>query len=111
MVLLKLVDRRPAGFLTLVDDDTGMALMESGLRQCVHCQFTWQHQPGSGILRGFCFRCNGHTCGKVACMDCYPAEKRVEDIEAIAWGNKKAIEAAVRQAQLRERLFPIPRPR
>lgn len=108
MVMLRTVDRRPAGFLTVVDSLTGKVLMEAGLRQCVHCQYTWTYRPGSGILRGFCFRCDGHTCGGVACMDCYPKEQRVDDMEAVAWQNRRAIEAAVRVNNLRETLFSHP---
>lgn len=109
MVYLQQVDKNPAGFLTVVDNETGKVIMEAGLRQCIHCQYTWIYQPGSGILRGFCFRCNGHTCGRVACQDCYHYEKQIEDIEAIAWNSKQAIEAAVRRQAQAEILFHHPR--
>jgi hypothetical protein len=36
-------------------------------RQCVHCQFTWEYRPGSGITRGYCLRCNGFVCGRPEC--------------------------------------------
>lgn len=85
------------GFILYTDLNDGKRLFEGDMRQCVHCQMVWTYKPGSGKLRGFCWRCGGHTCGKRACMDCYPAEKRVEDIEALARRVKGSIEAAVRR--------------
>ena len=35
--------------------------------QCSHCQYTWEHKPGSGARRGFCTSCNSHTCGREYC--------------------------------------------
>ena len=31
--------------------------VEGECRQCVHCQYTWEYRPGSGIERGYCLRC------------------------------------------------------
>ena len=46
---------------------------------CVHCQKHWEIKPGSGISRGFCFNCNGLTCGKQKCeTECMPFEKSIE---------------------------------
>lgn len=90
------------GVLTITDIDTGERLFEGYLRQCMHCQYTWTYKPGSGIRRGFCVNCNGFICGKPRCDTCYHKEKQVEDLEAIYLKNKRAIEAAVRQHDLRE---------
>ncbi len=57
--------------------ETGDTLM------CVHCQYHWIIRPGSGAKRGFCFPCDGVTCGKQACEEnCTPFEKAIEQIEA-----------------------------
>lgn len=103
MVYLRHVDRRPAGFITVTGLD-GKTLFEGGLRQCIHCQFTWTHKPGSGIVRGFCLLCGGHVCGKPQCDTCYHKEKQIEDTEAIARGNRASINAAVRRQALREQI-------
>lgn len=41
--------------------------IEGETRQCVHCQFMWNYQPGSGSIRGFCIRHNGFTCNRDQC--------------------------------------------
>ena len=40
---------------------------EGEMLQCIHCQFTWKVQPGSGIKRGWCSSCGGVTCEKPTC--------------------------------------------
>ena len=95
------LSKHSVGNITIFNAD-GTVIFEGHVRQCVHCQHTWTYAPGSGILRGICGNCNGHTCGQPQCDTCYHKEKRIEDIEAIAMRNKKAIEAAVRQRTLRE---------
>jgi hypothetical protein len=59
---------KPAG--GLLEDGRQVA----DLLQCCHCQYTWRLQPGSGRLRGFCYRCMRVTCGKPECMVCRPAD-------------------------------------
>ena len=49
--------------------------------QCVHCGGHWQCRPGSGNVRGYCWRCNGPVCGP-ACAECVPVEQRLEQMEA-----------------------------
>src|SRR3990167_2136641 len=85
------------GILTLTDQFTGAHIGSSDLRQCCHCQKVWEYKPGSKAQRGFCMKCNGHVCGSPGCWNCYPAEQRIDDTEAIYYRNKKMIEAAVRQ--------------
>lgn len=104
MVLLHHVSQRPAGFITVTDLD-GQVLHEGEVRQCKHCQYTWRHVPGSGRDYGLCLKCNGFTCGRPQCDDCYPAEQRIEDLEAIERRNRASIEAAVRQQNLREQIY------
>lgn len=41
--------------------------IEGETRQCVHCQFMWNYQPGSGNIRGFCTRHNGFVCNRAQC--------------------------------------------
>lgn len=36
-------------------------------RQCVHCQFTWEYQPGSGTRRGYCLKHDGFLCARPEC--------------------------------------------
>jgi hypothetical protein len=103
--MLKQVSRQSAGEIRVLDRETGKLLFEGSLRQCIHCQFTWTYRQGSGHLSGFCFKCNGFICHKLACQECYHKERRVEDIENVAFRNKQAIEAAVRQQAWRERVF------
>ena len=40
---------------------------EADMLMCKHCQMTWYVQPGSGIKRGWCYACQGPTCGKPRC--------------------------------------------
>ncbi len=103
MVLLRHGRERDSqGIIIVTCLDTGKTLYEGYVRQCIHCQYTWEYKPGSGIERGFCTNCDGHTCGRVACDSCYHKEKRIEDMEALERMNRAAIEAAVRQQELRE---------
>ena len=46
--------------------------------QCVHGGEHWIVRPGSGMQRGFCFNCNGPTCGSQKCDQCVPFEKAME---------------------------------
>ena len=49
---------------------------------CVHGGEHWRIVPGSGMVRGFCLRCNGPTCGKEKCETrCIPFEQAIEQIE------------------------------
>jgi hypothetical protein len=55
------------------------ALLEEGrqvadILQCCHCRYTWRVQPGSGRLRGFCYRHMRVTCGQPHCQACTDAE-------------------------------------
>jgi len=50
-------DRRYGGTILIDGRDVGVT------RRCVHCGRHWLAVKGSGTVRGFCLRCNGHTCG------------------------------------------------
>ncbi len=82
MVYLQRTDRRSerTGSILVLDPDQN-TVFEGNLRHCVHCQAIWVFRPGSGVNRGFCLKCQGHTCGKDVCFVCYPAEQRIEDME------------------------------
>ena len=72
--------RRTSGYSVLAED---FSSTERETLSCVHCQMIWAVQPGSGHNRGFCFLCNGPTCGKQNCVEsCTPWEKQIEEIEA-----------------------------
>ncbi len=62
----------------------GMAgeLTEGQTLTCTHCQSAWVLCKGSGKMRGFCTKCMGYTCGAKACLECVPAERRLENAEA-----------------------------
>lgn len=77
MVMLQHTVRKPKGHVFITDPDGGVA--EGDTLQCVHCQMHWVVRPGSGTKRGWCYRCNGPTCGKPQCMGrCVPFEKAME---------------------------------
>ena len=70
MLIPKLTLLRPHG--ALIEVASGREVAD--LLQCCHCQYTWRLQPGSGRLRGFCYRHMKVTCGKVECMVCTEPE-------------------------------------
>ncbi len=82
MVMLKHSVRRAAGYVVITDPAEPMPEEHETL-MCAHCQKHWYVQPGSGIERGWCFRCQGPTCGKQTCeRDCVPWELMLERLEA-----------------------------
>lgn len=72
--------RRQAGELTIIDPGSDKPIVEVATVQCVHCGGHYVPRPGSGIVRGFCFRCNGPICGP-GCKDCVPVDQLLENIE------------------------------
>lgn len=72
---------RPAGHI-IIDDPDLPHPVQMDLLQCVHCQFMWVVQPGSGRRRGWCFKCGGPTCGADKCMECGAIERRTDLYEA-----------------------------
>lgn len=53
--------------------DSNGRKIEGEMRQCAHCQFSWIYQSGSGRKRGFCYHCQGLTCGRKVCQaSCAP---------------------------------------
>ncbi len=73
--------RHASGNVEISDPDSPLIQGGETLR-CVHCQMHWIVQPGSGKSRGFCFNCNGVTCGKEKCEKfCVPFEKDIEIME------------------------------
>lgn len=43
--------------------------IEGETRQCVHCQKIWTYRPGSGTVRGWCFKHQGFVCAEPECME------------------------------------------
>lgn len=72
---------RPAGWIIISDPETDKPILEAATLQCCHCGKHWIPRKGSGIVRGFCSRCNGPVCG-AACAKCVPIEQELENIEA-----------------------------
>jgi len=55
---------------------------EKDTTQCVHCGGHWMVDPGSGIQRGYCIKCDGLLCGAKNCVEhCIPLEKMLDVIE------------------------------
>lgn len=73
---------REAGIITVADPGMDRPILEAGTLQCCHCGAHWQIKPGSGNVRGFCFKCNGPVCGPNCAGKCRPAEQLLENIEA-----------------------------
>lgn len=72
---------RADGHISIVDVD---GMREADTLQCCHCGCHWVVKRGSGKARGYCFKCNAPHCGAPGCWECYPVEKRLDDIEAAA---------------------------
>lgn len=54
---------------------------EYDTKQCCHCGGHWNFVAGSGRRRGWCTLCNNMTCGKPACHEHFPIEKRMDMFE------------------------------
>lgn len=54
---------KPSGYILEADGHT----VRGETRQCVHCQYTWEYQPGSGAVRGWCMQHRGLVCGRPEC--------------------------------------------
>ena len=77
---LQRVGPHAAGSVTVTED--GAVTFEGETLRCTHCQAQWILRPGSGIERGWCFRCQGPLCGKDACAArCRHWERELEEIE------------------------------
>lgn len=57
-------------------------IQEGDTLSCCHCRAHWEVRLGSGKLRGYCARCGAYTCGRAACDECVPYERRLENCEA-----------------------------
>lgn len=64
----------------LITDDPDLPqAVHTPFTQCVHCGRHVQYQPGSGRLRGWCWRCNGMFCGP-DCEKCVAKEQQLENM-------------------------------
>jgi len=57
---------KPASYFQTADENG--CKIEGECRQCVHCQYTWEYRPGSGIERGYCLQCGGFICARPQCI-------------------------------------------
>ena len=74
---------RPSGYFSTFNVESGKKI-EGETRQCIHCQYTWIYQPGSGRKRGWCIRCQGLLCGQYNCMKyCINVEQRLKGQEKL----------------------------
>lgn len=75
--------KHATGYFVVTDGETGGVVDEGETLMCAHCQKHWRVRPGSGVKRGWCFRCGGPTCGKKACdTGCTPWELALEVMES-----------------------------
>jgi hypothetical protein len=86
--------RSPKGYIEITEPE--MPTIEGETLQCCHCGGHWTVRPGSGLERGFCFKCNQVHCGGPSCWECVPQEKVLENIEA-ACPSQEAILARLRE--------------
>ncbi len=71
--------RKPKGYITVTSE---YGTQEADTLCCVHCRKHWIVQPGSGKKRGFCYCCNGPTCGPECSAACVPFEQWLENMES-----------------------------
>ena len=77
MLIRAVTVHRPAGYVHREYDDG--RVFEFDLLQCIHCQYTWRVERGSGRERGWCTRCGGVVCGAGPCMTaCVHFERRLD---------------------------------
>jgi len=75
MHLLKHTTRKPKSIIT-IDDPEFNQQIQMETKCCCHCRQHWVLKPGSGVTRGYCFKCGDVTCGRKACGTCVPYEKK-----------------------------------
>lgn len=56
---------KPAGYF--VKGTAAGHTVQGESRQCVHCTYVWEYQPGSGTKRGYCLNCHGLLCLRAEC--------------------------------------------
>lgn len=82
--------------------------VEGECRQCVHCMYTWEYQPGSGIERGYCLRCGGFICAR---PECIIEQKRLTDLMQLRYNQTRTCvpfeEWNSRLREKVERLLPL----
>ena len=61
-----IVGLKPHAYCVTHGDD-GCHRFEGENRQCVHCQYSWIYNPGSGMVRGYCTRHDGWICARPQC--------------------------------------------
>jgi hypothetical protein len=85
--------RHPSGEYKVTSLEAGYTIDEGQTLSCVHCGQMWHVKPGSGHRRGWCFRCNGPTCGSRECQECRPWERQMEIIERREHLRREALAA------------------
>lgn len=82
--------RNPHGTVILTDVASGKETHHD-THQCVHCMQHFLVIKGSGVRRGWCFLCNGPTCGADSCMEHLPAEAKLEILEGTRKPNSVSV--------------------
>lgn len=65
-------ERKPSGHI-LIDD-----IVVADTVQCCHCNAHFISIKGSGVTRGFCFKCMSRTCGSAGCDICVAFERKLD---------------------------------
>ena len=72
---------KQSGEVTISDPGSDRPVLTVATLQCCHCGKHWIPRPGSGVERGYCYRCNGYVCGRDCNRDCVPVEQYLENLE------------------------------
>jgi hypothetical protein len=57
-----------SGFIIERDGASGRQVAEMPTYRCCHCKAHFSVVAGSGVLRGWCFKCNEPLCGKACAV-------------------------------------------
>jgi hypothetical protein len=70
------------GYYELTDPGSDKVYKRAATTMCVHCGGHFEATPGSGRIRGFCYRCNGAICSFACAQKCVPRLQRIINMEA-----------------------------
>tara|TARA_R100000808_G_scaffold930_2_gene4456 strand:+ start:1146 stop:1442 length:297 start_codon:yes stop_codon:yes gene_type:complete len=68
-----------SGHVMVSGSFSGLGQLDGDTLQCCHCNAHFEVVEGREY--GYCRKCNSPTCGSHRCDDCYPFEKKLDDID------------------------------
>lgn len=69
-------EAKPSGYILFDDKEVAHTL------QCAHCNNHFVSIKGSGIKRGYCYKCKSVLCGAEPCMErCVPFEAKLDFVD------------------------------